>query len=327
MTLAFQDIKTAHNRIKEHIVKTPVLVSKILNDKLDAEIYFKCENLQRTGSFKFRGAINKILKYKEECGHFPAKIVAVSSGNHANAISYLANKFGIEAVIFMDSRVSSYKVDFARKYGADVQLVAGRSDADDGAAQKEKEGYFFIHPSNDEDIVCGQGTVCLEAIEEIGGFDAIFASCGGGGLAAGSYIAAQILDKKPQVFAVEPDLANDGAISFRTGKIHHLDKPSNSIADGIRTPHLSARVFPYFQKLDGVLEISEEEILKWTQIASLRLKVLIEPSAGIALAGAIQFLRNNKFTQKPKILVILSGGNMSVQTAKMIWEKDYFSEF
>ncbi|MFT6259387.1 MAG: threonine dehydratase [Rickettsiales bacterium] len=326
MNLSFCDILQAKNRISDQIIRTPILTSKILNEKLEAEIYFKCENLQRTGSFKFRGALNKILKFKEESGHFPKKIVAVSSGNHANAIAYLANKFGIEALIFMDNRVSEYKVDFAKKYGADVRLVESRSAADEGAAKKEREGYFFIHPSNDEDVICGQGTVCLEAIEEIGGFDAIFASCGGGGLVAGSYIAAQKLDKKPKVFAVEPALANDGAISFRTGKIHHLDKPSESVADGIRTPHLSVKAFPYFQKLDGVLEISEDDILKWTQIASLRLKVLIEPSAGIALSGAVQFLQNNQFTQKPKILVILSGGNMSAKTAKMIWEKDYLSE-
>jgi threonine dehydratase len=327
MHLTLSDIQKAQNRIQNHIIKTPLLTSQILNEKLGAEIYFKCENFQATGSFKLRGAANKILRFKEENGHFPEKIVAVSSGNHAQAVAFLAKEFGIKALIYMEEKASPYKVQSTRNYGAEVVLTKTKKETETLAEEKIKEGYLYIHSSNDEDIICGQGTACLEALQEIGDVDVAFSPCGGGGLIAGSYLACQTQKHKPQIFAVEPQNANDTAISFRTDKIYSFETTPNSIADGAKTLKPSMLTFPYIQKLNGVYEIEEEEIIRWTQIVSSCLKIFIEPTSALGIAACAQFLKIEKPTKKLKILVILSGGNMSGETAKQVWQKDYLSDF
>ncbi|MFT6332927.1 MAG: threonine dehydratase [Lentimonas sp.] len=324
--IRFQEIYKAQKRISNYIVKTPILTSEILNKHLNAKIYFKCENFQNTGSFKFRGAANKILKFKEDRGYFPNKIVAVSSGNHAGAIAYLCQQFGIEALIFMEKKVSTLKIKAAKNYGAKVILTETRAEADRRAEKKSEVGYLFIHPSNDKDIICGQGTVCLEAIEELEEIDAVFVACGGGGLAAGSYIAAQILEKKPKIFAVEPEIANDAVISVREGKIFNLGTSPDSIADGARTPKISEFTFPYLKRINGIFEASEEEIIKWTQIVSHDLEIVIEPTAALAMAGCAKFLEKRKIEKELKILVILSGGNMSAETSQIVWKKNYLDK-
>ena len=328
MNLSFSDAQKAHSRIQNYIVKTPILTNQFLDQKFGAEIYFKCDNFQTTGSFKLRGAANKILKYKEDFGHFPEKIVAVSSGNHAQAVAYLAQKFGIHALIYMEENASPLKVNTTRDYGAEVILTKTKKETEIFAEKKIKEGYLYIHPSNDKDIVCGQGTACLEALDDTKDIDVIFAPCGGGGLIAGSYLAAQTLKNKPRVFAAEPMSANDTAISYRTDKIYSFEQTPNSIADGAKTLRPSAITFPYIQKLDGIYEIEEEEIIKWTQIISSSLKIFIEPTSALGAAAAYQFLQQQKLSDKKlKILIILSGGNMSAETAKQVWQKNYLNEF
>jgi len=316
MNLSFSDIIQAKNRIQNYIVKTPILTSPTINQNLNAEIYFKCENFQTTGSFKFRGATNKILKFKEQNGHFPEKIVAVSSGNHAQAVAYLAKQFGIQALIYMEEKASPYKVQTTRDYGAEVVLTKTKKDTEIYAEKKIKEGYFYIHSSNDEDIICGQGTACLEALEElnkeIGNVDAVFAPCGGGGLIAGTYLACQNQNPQPKIFAAEPKNANDTAISYRTGKIYSFEETPQTIADGAKTLYPSALTFPYIQKLNGVYEIEEQEIALQTQIISTSLKITIEPTASLGFAACLQFLKTKTNPKtKPKILVIISGGNIS----------------
>ncbi|MES2676804.1 MAG: serine/threonine dehydratase [Pseudomonadota bacterium] len=327
MHLSFNDIVQAQNRIKNYVVKTPILTNEILNQKLGAEIFFKCENFQTTGSFKLRGAANKILKFKEQYGHFPEKIVAVSSGNHAQAVAYLAKQFGIQALIYMEEKASPYKVQATRNYGAEVVLTKTKKETEIYAEQKVAQGYLYIHSSNDEDILCGQGTSCLEAVQEIGDFDVVFTCCGGGGLIAGSYLACQNSSPAPKIFACEPLQANDTAISYRSGKIYSFEETPNSIADGAKTLRPSAITFPYIQKLAGVYEIEEEEIMRWTQIISTTLKIFIEPTSALGIAACAEFLKTTKSANKLKILVILSGGNMSAETAKQVWQKDYLSEF
>ncbi len=326
MNLSLNDITQAKNRIQNYIVKTPILTNQILNQKLGAEIFFKCENFQTTGSFKLRGAANKILRFREENGYFPKKVVAVSSGNHAQAVAYLAKQFGIEALIYMEEKASPYKVKITRSYGAQVVLTKTKKETEILAEEKIKEGYLYIHSSNDEDILCGQGTTCLEAIQEIGDVDVVFAPCGGGGLIAGSYLAGQQQKIPPRVFAAEPKNANDTAISYRTGKIYSFEETPNSIADGTKTLKPSALTFPYIQKLNGVLEIEEEEIIRFTQIVSASLKIFIEPTSALGIAACAQFLKNEKPAKKLKILVILSGGNMSGETANKVWQKDYLND-
>ncbi|MCE3254543.1 MAG: serine/threonine dehydratase [Rickettsiaceae bacterium] len=325
MSLSLSDIQKAQNRIENYIKKTPVLTDQFLNQKLGAEIYFKCENFQITGSFKLRGATNKLLRFKEQNGHFPEKIVAVSSGNHAQAVAYLGQKFGIQTLIYMEENASPYKIKAARKYGAEIALTKTKKETEIFAEERIKEGYFYIHSSNDEDLLCGQGTSCLEALQEIGDVDAIFTPCGGGGLIAGTYLASQMLKNKAKVFAAEPLAANDTAISYRTGKIYSFETTPISIADGAKTLKPSAITFPYIQKLDDIYEIEEEEIIKWTQITSCYLKIFIEPTSALAVAAMNKFLQQNQ-GKKQKILIILSGGNMSQDTAARVWKEDYLSQ-
>ena len=253
MTLSHLNIIESYNRIKDHIVKTPVLTNQFLDQELGTEIYFKCENLQTTGSFKLRGAANKILKFREQNGHFPQKIVAVSSGNHAQAVAYIAKQFGIEALIYMEEKASPLKVKATRDYGAEVILTKTKRETEIYAEKRVQEGYLYVHSSNDEDIICGQGTACLEALVEIGDVDLVFTPCGGGGLIAGTYLACQTLTKKPKVFAVEPKEANDTSISYQTGKIYSFEETPNTIADGAKTLRPSAIPFSYIQRLDGVV--------------------------------------------------------------------------
>jgi threonine dehydratase len=312
MRLSFNDILQAKNRIQNYIVKTPILTNQNLNLELNANIHFKCENFQTTGSFKLRGAANKILKFKEQNGYFPEKVVAVSSGNHAQAVAYLAKQFGIKALIYMEEKASPYKIKNTKDYGAQVILTRTKKETEILAEEKVKEGYLYVHSSNDEDIICGQGTACLESLQEIGDVDAVFAPCGGGGLIAGSYLACQNQNQKPQVFASEPKNANDTSISYQTGKIYSFDQTPKTIADGAKTLRPSAITFPYIKKLNGVYEISEEEIISWTTILSQNLNTPIEPTSALAIAGCKQFLQNKNGKQKrtPNILIIISGGNV-----------------
>ncbi len=325
--LSFDDICKSEKRIRNHVIKTPILTNEFLNEKLGARIYFKAENFQKTGSFKIRGAANKILSYQEKYKKFPEKIVAVSSGNHAQAVANLVKIFGIQDnIIYMEKKASQYKIQATKNHGANVFLTENKKDTEIFAKKKVEEGYFFVHSSNDDEILCGQGTSCLEALEEIEEIDAVFAPCGGGGLIAGTYLACQNLKNKPKIFAVEPLIANDAAITFKTKTLYRFDESPNTIADGTRTLNISDATFPYVMKLDGIYEITENDIIYWTQWITSLLKISIEPTSALAMAGCYQFLKELKKQNKnynPKILVILSGGNMSAKTASTVWQNDH----
>ena len=305
--LTAENIFEAHERIKDHIVNTPVISSEKLNQELGAQIFFKMENHQVAKSFKARGAFNAVLAYKEKHGKFPEKIVVQSSGNHAQAIAYLCKKFGIKALIYMITKASPLKIKAARDLGAEVVLLEKRSEVNRMAQEKQKEGYFFVHPSADAQVICGQGTSAFEALSEIGEVDFIFAPCGGGGLISGCFLAAQKLSPKALTFACEPLNGNDVARSLREGKIvEFLDTP-DTIADGARTLATSEICFNYIKQMAGVLEISESEIAHWQKKLSEILEQKIEPTSALAIAGAAQILKSRKAA---KILVVISGGNI-----------------
>ena len=306
----FDDVVAAHNRIKDYIKNTPLISDKKLNEELGAEVFFKMDNQQRTGSFKARGAFNAVLAYREKHGKFPEKIVVQSSGNHAQAIAYVCKKFGIKALIYMIAKASPFKIEAARSLGAEVVLLEKRSEVNAKAEEKQKEGYFFIHPSADADVIAGQGTSAMEALQEIGEVDAIFAPCGGGGLVSGSFLAAKKLSPQAKVFACEPANANDVALSLRDKKIFHFEDTPNTIADGARTLATSEICFHFLKQMEGVLEISEEEIIYWRQKLEKTLQQKIEPTSALAAAGAMQYLKNHKNSTKQKLLVIISGGNV-----------------
>lgn len=309
--LNFDDVVAAHNRIKNHINKTPVFTSEILNKKLGARIFFKMENEQIAKSFKARGAFNAILNYKEKHGNFPEKIVVQSSGNHAQAIANACKEFGIPALVYMITKASPAKIAATKALGAEVVLLEKRSEVNETAEKKQQEGYVLIHPSDNDDVICGQGTSALEAIQEIGEVDAIFAPCGGGGLVSGCFLVAQKLSPKAKVFACEPLNGNDVAISIRENKIFAFEDTPNTIADGARTLHSSQRCLSYIKQMAGVLEITEEEIDSWQKEFSEIFGKKIETTPALAIGGAERFLKENSNLNNPKILVIISGGNVN----------------
>jgi threonine dehydratase len=309
--LGFEDVLKAHQRIKNHVKNTLLISNQELNQELKAQIFFKMENQQETFSFKARGAFNAILSYQEKYKKFPEKIVAQSSGNHAQAIAFAAKKLKIFALIYMARITSPFKVKATQALGAKVVLCEKRSEANQLAEEKQKEGYFFIHPSDNDDVIAGQGTACLEALQEIGEVDAIFAPCGGGGLIAGCLLAAKGLSEKAQVIGCEPLNANDAKRSIDNKKIFSFQDSPNTIADGARTLAVSQRCFFYLQQLNEIIEISEDEIFSWQKKLSAILQQKIEPTSALAIAGVQAFLQKNSQLQNPKILVIISGGNLA----------------
>lgn len=325
MLLFPHEIKKSYERIKNYIHKTPLLTSEFLNQKIGHEIFFKCESFQKIGAFKFRGAINALLSYREKHGEFPKKIVAFSSGNHAQAVALAGKILNVPTRIYMAKFCSSVKIQATKSYGAEVILPETRAEAE--ALTKidiEENGYYLIHPFNDNDVLLGQGTSCFEALSDIGEISAVFAPCGGGGLLSGTYLAKELLSPHAKIFGVEPELADDVFQSLKAGKIIPLEKPSMTIADGVRTPSCGDITFEYLKKLDGIIPLSEEKIIYWTQWLNHLLKVRIEPTSAMCMGGVMEYLKSVNTPQK--ILIILSGGNIDSDTELKLWEKDYLKD-
>lgn len=319
------EIKIASNRIKDFVHRTPILSSKILNDFLGHQIFFKVEALQKIGAFKIRGAFNKLLKLREN-NYLPKEVVAFSSGNHAGAVAYAGKILGIKTTIILPEFTSKIKQQATEFYGANVINTPTRKKAEELTAKIANEGALFIHPFDDDDIICGQGTSCYEALQDLSdeNIDAIFATCGGGGWLSGSFLAKELLSKKTKIYGVEPLLANDACKSYRQKEIFRFNDSPPTIADGARAPAVSKRTFHYLQQLDGFFEASEEQIIYWTQWLMHLLKITIEPTSALTMSGAVSYLMTQN---KPcKILILLSGGNVDPSTYKTIWENNFLKE-
>ncbi len=312
------EIEKAYKRISPYIIKTPILESEFLNNISGSRILFKFEGLQRTGAFKVRGALNTIISLKE-LNNLPEHVTAFSSGNHAQAVAYAAKLFGIKATIFIPEFCSKYKIEATRSYGAEVILTKSRAEAEEKVKGLQEQGAYLIAPFDNDMVIAGQGTSCYEVLNDDIKPDAIFATCGGGGWTSGSYLAKELLSPSSKMFSCEPLMANDAAISYKTGKIFSYDIAPETIADGARTPKISDRTFEYIKKFDGFFEIPEEEILHWTRELFLNLKVTVEPTSAVAMAGAYRWIEENNLKDKI-ILVLLSGGNIDADTYKKIWE-------
>jgi threonine dehydratase len=308
--LSFEDVCFAYQRIKNHIIKTPIISNEIINKKLKAQIFFKMDNLQETSSYKVRGALNAVLAYYQLHKKFPEKIVVQSSGNHAQAVAFVGKKFNIPVLVYMANTVSPYKIKLTKQFGADVVLCEKRSIANQLALEKQNEGYFFIHPSDNDNVIAGQGTATLEALKEVGEVDGIFAPCGGGGLLSGCYLASQQLSPNAKVIGCEPLMANDACNSLRLRKIVGFDETPLTIADGARTLKVSPRCFYYLQKISGIIEIEEETIIAWQKELSETLLQKIEMTSALGIAGVELMLKRNPSWQNGKFLVIISGGNI-----------------
>lgn len=313
-------ILSADQRIGPFIRRTPLMTCALLNQWLGHEVFFKVEAFQKIGAFKIRGALNALLALQEE-DRLPQRVVAFSSGNHAQAVALAGKMLGVRTTVIMPKYVSKVKQQATLGYGAELILTDTRQQAEVLAQRKQDEGAWLLHPSADNNVIAGQGTACFEALEDGAVPDAIFATCGGGGLLSGTWLAAQHLTKPAQVFGAEPALANDAAQSYRTGKIVSFSETPMTIADGARTLHISELTFQYLRRLDGFFEVGERDIIYWTQWLQHLLKAMVEPTSATAMAAAAQWLSTQ---EKPRrVLVILSGGNIDAATHQQVWETDY----
>ena len=311
--IGLQDVRDAQTRIDPYIHHTPVITSRTLDDRFGTHFFFKAENLQETGSFKFRGACNAIFSLTEADAE--KGVVTHSSGNFAQALALAAKMRNIPASIVMPETASPTKRDAVIAYGAQITLCeptnAARQETADKIAQDT--GAHFIHPSNDLPIIAGQGTAALELLEEIPDIDLILVPVGGGGLSAGAAIATQGLSPSTNVIGVEPAGADDAYRSLQQGKLLPSLNP-NTIADGLLTA-LGTNTFPILQHhLQEIITVEDEAIIEALRLLWKRLKLLIEPSAATAFAPLIEKSLDPK---DQRIGIILSGGNVNLD--KLPW--------
>ncbi len=319
--MEIEHIEKAKQRIGKFINKTPIVSSKLLNEWLGHEIFFKAECLQKIGAFKARGGCNTI-SWLIENNSKPKKVIANSSGNHAQAIAWASSQFGIPSKIYMPSYSSLVKIQATRRYGAEVELCETRDEADMKVKEHAKEdGVFWIPPYNHEQVIYGQGTAAYEVLRELDHVDAMFAPCGGGGLLSGTVLATRGLSPKTKVFGAEPLNANDAAQSLREKSIQRLKDVPNTLADGAMTMAIGDITFEHLKKLDHLYEIEETKMVYWTQWLTHLLKLHIEPTSALSMEAAFQWLKTQK--SKKRIVIILSGGNIDHETQLKIWHENY----
>ena len=310
------DFMEARERLGTVIEKTKLIHSNIFSDESGNEVYIKPENLQRTGAFKIRGAYNKIAKLTEE--EKKRGVIAASAGNHAQGVALAAQKLGIKAVIVMPKHTPLIKVEATRRYGAEVILTGEVYDEAYEYAKKlqEKEGYTFVHPFNDEDVIEGQGTIALEVLEELPDADIILVPIGGGGLISGIASAAKLKNPLIKIIGVEPEGA---ASALEARKSHHvveLDE-ANTIADGTAVKKIGDITFDYIEKyVDDIVTVSDYELMAAFLVLVEKHKIVAENSGILAVAG----LKKLNVTGK-KIISIISGGNIDVLTISSMINK------
>lgn len=306
---AFDDIAAAAERIKGHAHKTPVVTSRTVNEELGAEVFFKCENLQRMGAFKFRGAFNALSKF--DAGQRKAGVVAFSSGNHAQAIALSAKLLGIPATIIMPHDAPVAKIEATKGYGGNVVIYDRYKDDREQISRDlaEKHGMTLIPPYDHPDVIAGQGTAAKELFEEVGHLDALFVPLGGGGLLSGSALSTRALSPDCKLYGVEPEAGNDGQQSFRSGAIVYIETPK-TIADGAQTQHLGNITFEIIRRdVDDVLTASDAQLVECMRFAAARMKLVIEPTGCLGFAAARQMKSQ---LQGKRVGVLISGGNVDI---------------
>jgi threonine dehydratase len=305
--LTIESIKEAAGRIRGRVHRTPVVTSRSFNEATGKEVFFKCENLQRAGAFKIRGATNKILSLTDE--EKKRGVAAFSSGNHAQAVALASREAGIRAVIAMPDDAPKAKVAATRGYGAEIIFYDRlKQDREAVAIQiAERDRRVLVPPYDDYLILAGQGTCGLEFIEEVPDLDCLLVPCSGGGLFAGVSTAAKAINPRIRCFPVEPDTADDTRQSFLKGERVSIPPPP-TIADGLRVQSPGALTFPILQKTaEDVLTVSDGEIIETTRFILFRMKLLVEPS-GAAAAAAVFAGKLPRDTKR--IGVVVSGGNI-----------------
>jgi threo-3-hydroxy-L-aspartate ammonia-lyase len=309
LAISFADIEAAAQRIAGVAHRTPVMTSRTADEMAGAQLFFKCENFQRTGAFKFRGAYNALAQFTPE--QKKLGVCAFSGGNHAQGIALSAQLLGIPAAILMPLDSPAVKLAATRGYGAEVitydrytedRIAIGRKLADE-------RGMTLIPSYDHAHVMAGQGTAALELLQDVGQLDTLMVCLGGGGLISGCAVAAKHLNPKIRVIGVEPEAGNDAQQSKRAGKIIKIDTPK-TIADGAQTQFLGQLTFPVIQELvDDIVTVSDAQLIEAMRFAASRMKMVIEPTGGLAMAAAMQGVVNVK---GQRVGVIISGGNVDI---------------
>ncbi|MBI5021364.1 MAG: threonine/serine dehydratase [Ignavibacteriales bacterium] len=311
----FSDIESAYRILKPVVHKTPLLSSRKFNEMVGNEVYFKAENFQRIGAFKFRGAYNKIALLTD--AEQRRGVIAHSSGNHGQGVALASKLFGIKAVIVMPHNSVKSKVEATKNYGAEIVFCGLSTDDREKMTQEyiDKFGYTLIHPYDDERLIAGQGTVGLEIFQDVKELDYLFVPIGGGGLISGCSIAAKHFCPGIKVIGVETEGANDCYQSFRAKKLIKL--PSvNTIADGMRTLSVGKHNFEIIMKyVDDVITIKDEDIYPMMKFYLERMKILVEPTGAVAPAAV---MKNLSGLHKKKIAAVISGGNVDAEFIKQV---------
>jgi threonine dehydratase len=305
----YDDVVQAAERIAGVANRTPVLTSRTVDEAFGAQVFFKCENMQRMGAFKFRGAYNALMKFTPEQRR--AGVVAFSSGNHAQAIALSAKLLGIPATIVMPQDAPAAKVAATRGYGGNVVMYDRYTEDREqiGRNLAQKHGLTLIPPYDHPDVIAGQGTAAKELFEETGPLDAFFVCLGGGGLLSGSALATRALAPSCRLYGVEPEAGNDGQQSFRTGAIVHIDTPQ-TIADGAQTQHLGNLTFPIIRRdVDDILTATDDELVQCMRFFAERMKIVVEPTGCLGFAAA---RRMRDELRGKKVGILVSGGNIDL---------------
>jgi threonine dehydratase len=313
MSTTLQDIQRAAERIKPFTHRTPVLTNESLNQRVGAQVYLKCENLQKVGAFKFRGACNAVYLLSDE--EAARGVCTHSSGNHAQALALAARMRGIPAYIVMPNNAPSVKKNAVAGYGGQITFCEPTLEARESTLERIRldTGANVVHPYNDERVIAGQGTAALELLEDIPDLDVIITPVGGGGLLSGTSIAATEIKKGIRVIAGEPEMADDAYRSMKAGEIIPSTNP-RTIADGLLTS-LGQITFPIIrERVEQIVTVSEQGIIDSMKFIWERAKIIIEPSAAVAIG----VLWENKIDLSGlKVGVVLSGGNVDLE--KLPW--------
>lgn len=305
----YTDVQRAVDRLQGVAHRTPVMRSRTADALTGAELFFKCENLQRAGAFKFRGAYNAIAAL--DTTQRRAGVVSFSSGNHAQAISYAASLLEVKATVLMPSDAPAMKVAATRGYGAEVVLYDRYSEDREAIGRRlsVERGLTLIPPYDHREVIAGQGTAAVELIEETGPLDCLLVCLGGGGLTSGCALAARALSPGCEVWGIEPEAGNDGQRSLQEGRIVHIDVP-RTIADGAQTQHLGELTFEIIRRdVRGIATVSDEALRDAMRFVAERMKLLIEPTGALAVAAALTAAVP---VRGRRVGIVISGGNVDL---------------
>ncbi|MGE5337384.1 MAG: threo-3-hydroxy-L-aspartate ammonia-lyase [Gemmatimonadota bacterium] len=309
LAISYADIEAAAQRLRGVAHRTPVLTSRTANERTGAELFFKCENLQRMGAFKFRGAYNALAQFTpDQKAH---GVLAFSSGNHAQAIALSARLLGMPAVIVMPKDAPPLKIAATRGYGAEVVLYDRYTEDREALSARiaHERGMTLIPPYDHAHVMAGQGTAAKELFEEVGALDLLLVCVGGGGLVSGCAVAARELAPQCAVIGVEPEAGNDVQQSLRRGEIVHIDVP-RTIADGAQTQHAGQLTFPVIQALvRDIATVSDAALVRAMRFFAERMKLVVEPTGCLGAAAALEGVAT---VAGRRVGVIVSGGNIDL---------------